>query len=353
MIHKKAIYWICIFFLFSCGAKKTEEETPEKKITEVEAKPAPVKTKILQLQDFNYELISNGTLAATKKAELRFQLSDVINKIYVKNGDRVSAGQKLAELDRFKPEMSMKQAQIAMERTKIDLQNMLLNLGYPLKDSLNVPPDIMKIAKLKSNYDQIVNNFVEAEHNLKATTLYAPFGGVIANLKVKEFNLPGSDAFCTLLDNRSLEVIFNVLESEITLVKLNDKVIVSPVVEPSYKLDGRITEINPIVDKNGMTQVKATVNNSEGKLYEGMNLKIRVQRLLGNRLVIPKSALVMRTNKKVVFTLKDNRAAWSYVQTAQENTDSYVVTEGLNPGDVVIYDGNINLADQSPVKVIE
>ncbi|MDR2424358.1 MAG: efflux RND transporter periplasmic adaptor subunit [Prevotellaceae bacterium] len=353
MIHKKIVCWIFILILFACGAKKTAEETPEKKITEVEAKPTPVKTKVLQLQDFNYELISNGTLAATKKAELRFQLSDVIRKIYVKNGDRVSAGQKLAELDRFKPEMAKKQAQEAMERTKLGLADVLISQGYLLKDSLNIPPDVMRLAKIKSSYEQTQNNFIEAEHNLNATTLYAPFGGVIANLKAKEFNLPGSEPFCTLLDNRTLEVIFNVLESEITLVKLNDKIIVSPVVDPAYKLEGRITEINPIVDKNGMTQVKATVNNTDSKLYEGMNLKIRVQRLLGNRLVIPKTALVMRTNKKVVFKLKDNKAAWVYVQTAQENTDSYVVTEGLNAGDVVIYDGNINLADQSPVKVIE
>ncbi|MDR2027593.1 MAG: efflux RND transporter periplasmic adaptor subunit, partial [Prevotellaceae bacterium] len=96
-------------------------------------------------------------------------------------------------------------------------------------------------------------------------------------------------------------------------------------------------------------QVKAVISNRDNKIYEGMNVRVRVQLLLGRQLVVPKSAVVLRTNKKVVFRLDRNKAAWVYVQTAQENSDSYVITEGLSAGDSIIYEGNINLADQSPV----
>ena len=80
-----------------------------------------------------------------------------------------------------------------------------------------------------------------------------------------------------------------------------------------------------------------------------MNVKVRVQRLLGKQLVVPKSALLLRSNRKIIFTLKNNRAMWNYVETAQENSESYVVTKGINVGDSVIYEGNINLAHESPV----
>ena len=86
-------------------------------------------------------------------------------------------------------------------------------------------------------------------------------------------------------------------------------------------------------------------------MYDGMNVKINLQRSLGLQLVIPKEALVLRTNRKVVFTLKNERAQWVYVQTGLENFSGYVVTEGLNVGDSAIYEGNINLADQTPVKL--
>ncbi|KAA6312336.1 Multidrug resistance protein MdtA [termite gut metagenome] len=107
------------------------------------------------------------------------------------------------------------------------------------------------------------------------------------------------------------------------------------------------------MDLNGMVRVKAIVNNKDDKFYEGMNVKVRVQRLLGKQLIIPKSALVLRTNRKVVFTLKENRANWVYVETAQENSDSYVIVDNgkLNVGDSIIYEGNINLAHESLVRV--
>jgi RND family efflux transporter MFP subunit len=223
--------------------------------------------------------------------------------------------------------------------------------GYALADSSKVPDGILKIAKIKSDYDQVQNNYTLAKYNYDSAILYAPFAGLIANLNVKEYNQPGAEPFCTLVDNREVEVVFNILKSELPLVKLNDKVIISPFSQGEFKVNGRISELNPIVDKNGMIKVKAVLINQSNKLFEGMNVLVKIQRLLDKRLIIPKSALVLRNNKKVVFTLKNNRANWVYVQTGQENSDSYVVTEGLSPKNSVIYEGNINLVHETPVIV--
>lgn len=349
------IYPAIAICLLSCSSKKAQEEqSGETKTTNVENKATEVKTKLLEYQDFNYELISNGTVAAMNKAELRFQTQEIIRKIYVKNGDRVTKGQKLAELDRFKLEIAKSQAVESLEQAKLNLQDILIGQvdGYSIGgDTTNIPAETMKIAKIKSNYEQSRNNLTIAEYNLEAATLYAPFDGVVANLTVKEYNLPGSEAFCMIVDNRNPEAVFNILESEMPLINLKYKVIVSPVFMPSYTVDGYISEINPLIDKNSMSRIKASISNRDNKFYEGMNVKIRVQLVLGRRLIVPKSAVVLRNNKKVVFRLKEDRAGWVYVQTAQENSESYVITEGLNEGDQVIYEGNINLADDAPVVV--
>jgi RND family efflux transporter MFP subunit len=346
------IYPAIVFCLLSCSPKKAKEEQPgEQTTTNVENKATEVKTKLLEYQDFNYELISNGKVAAMNKAELKFQSQEIIRKIYVKNGDRVKKGQKLAELDKFKLEIAKEQAIETLERAKLDLQDVLIGQDYSIEDTADISPEKLKIAKIRSNYEQSQNNYLIAEYNLNAATLYAPFDGVIANLTAKEFNVPGGEAFCTLIDNYNHEVVFNILESELPYIKLTYKTLVSPFSMLSYIVEGYISEINPMVDKNGMVQVKAVISNRDNKLYEGMNVKIRVQLLLGRQLVVPKSAVVLRTNRKVVFRLKNDRAAWVYVQTAQENSESYVITEGLNEGDYVIYDGNINLADDAPVVV--
>lgn len=337
--------------LISCSSNKEDEKGKEAEVTEIaDDKPAEVKARLLEYTDFNYELISNGTIVALNKAELRFQSQENIVKIYVRNGQRVTKGQKLAELDKFKLENSMAQSRESLERAELDLQDVLIGQGYSLGDTMRIPPEIMKIAKIRCNYEQSYINYILAKYNLDAATLVAPFNGVVANLTVKEYNLPGSDPFCTIIEDRSPEVVFNILENELPLIKLNDKVIVSPFSEASYVAEGRILEINPMIDKNGMVRVKAMINNREGKFYEGMNVKVRVQRLLGKQLVIPKSALLLRTNKKVVFTLKKNKAIWNYVETAQENSDSYVIVpDKVNAGDSVIYEGNLNLAHDAPV----
>ncbi|MDR1120633.1 MAG: efflux RND transporter periplasmic adaptor subunit [Dysgonamonadaceae bacterium] len=344
---------ITLLLLFcSCGGNKGKEtEEKDEKVSEMkDDAPVAVKVKHLEYTDFSYELISNGTIAAMQKADLKFQSQEIIQKIYVKNGQTVTKGQKIAELDKFKLETALKQSEEALERARLDLQDVLIGQGYAIVDTANIAPEIMKIAKIRSNYEQSQTNYAIAQYNLNAATLYAPFAGIVANLTAKEFNQPGGEAFCTIIDNHSPEVVFNILENELPLTKLNDKALVSPFSQPDYTVEGRITEINPMIDKNGMVRVKALLSNKDNKFYEGMNVKIRVQRLLGNRLVIPKSALVLRTNRKVVFTLKDSRAQWVYVETAQENSDSYVVTDGLQMGDSIIYEGNLNLAHESPVE---
>jgi len=287
------------------------------------------------------------------KAELKFQSQEIIRKIHVKNGERVSKGQKIAELDKFKLEMTMSQAVESLEQAKLNLQDVLIGLGYSISDTV-IPPEVMKLVKLKSNYEQSQNNYTMAKYNLDAATMYAPFDGVVANLIDKEFNLPGGEAFCTIIDNYHPEVIFHVLESELSHISLNDKILVSPYSSSSYTIEGRITEINPMVEKaTSMVRVKASLSgNKDNKLFEGMNVRVRIQLLLGKQLIVPKQSVVLRTNRQVVFKYEKNKAFWVYVQTGQENSESYVLIDNaLKAGDSIIYEGNINLSHEAPVIV--
>ena len=107
-----------------------------------------------------------------------------------------------------------------------------------------------------------------------------------------------------------------------------------------------------------MVKVKASVN-AKGRLFSGMNVKVSVRRTLDAQLIIPKTAVVQRSGRTVVFTLQNGKAIWNYVQTGMENADSCVVSdrsadgveEGLLEGDTVIVSGNVNLAHESPVVV--
>ena len=217
----------------------------------------------------------------------------------------------------------------------------------------------MKLAKVKSGYDQTKSQYALAKRENEHATLVAPFDGMIANLFAKPFNLANtSETFCTLIDTKGMEVEFTVLESELSLIQKGDKVVITPYAGGGA-FEGSVSEINPLVDSNGMVKVKASVNG-QGKLFSGMNVRVSVRRSLGEQLVIPKTAVVLRSGRQVVFTLESGQAKWNYVDTGLENATECIVsdrsqsgvTDGLLAGDTVIVTGNLNLAHEAPVNVI-
>jgi RND family efflux transporter MFP subunit len=350
-----SLFYISLLLGTTACSSKPKEAKEEQVQTKLAEEQAQVKVIKLTRTAFAREILANGTVTAVRKADLYFQTTEIVTNIFVKNGERVLKCQKIAQLDLFKLNNAFQQASDNLEKSKLELQNVLIGQGYALNDSARVPKDVMRIAKTRSNFENSRIQYEMSAYHLKNAVLYAPFSGVVANLFNKEQNQSTNNGqpFCTIVDNAAPEVIFQVLENELAMISTGDKVMVSPFSVAGYDAVGQIVEINPIVDKNGMVRVKATVQSPANKLYDGMNVNVRVQKILPNQLVIPKKALVLRTNRQVVFTLHDGKAMWNYVKTGLENTTGFIVTEGLNESDVVICDGNINLAHEAPVTVVK
>ena len=347
-------FLLCLALLLStaCSNEKKQAESEEGVATVLPSEKNEVTVMTLKRQMFDHELVSNGKVVAGGMAELRFETSGVVSHIYVKNGDRISKGQKLAELDKFRLKNRTTQAKDALEKAKLELQDVLIGQGYPAADAAKVPADIMQLARVKSGYDQSLSQYELAKYEEEHATLTAPFDGVVANLFSKPYNAANTaDAFCSIIGTQGMEADFTVLESELPLIKNGDKVVITPYSDATSKYEGRISQINPLVDDKGMVKVKAVVNG-QGKLFDGMNIRVNVHRSLGEQLVIPKSAVVLRSGRQVVFTLEKGKALWNYIQTGLENAESYTVADdGIKEGDVIIVTGNVNLAHEAPVTV--
>jgi len=340
--------------LTACSDIKKEADVEEGVETVLPSEENNVTIQVLQKQMFEHELVTNGKVTARQQADLRFQSDGIVAHIYVKNGDYVRKGQKIAELDKFRLTNQTAQAADALEQAKLELKDVLIGQGYSADNHSEVPAEIMKLARVKSGYDQRVAQYELAKHEEEHATLIAPIDGMVANLFAKEHNTPDSSTpFCTIIGTGQMEVDFTVLESELPLIKKGNKVIVTPYMDASIKCEGQITEINPLVDTRGMVSVKSSVHSP--RLFSGMNVRIHIRRTLDEQVVIPRSAVVLRSGKQVVFTLKNGRAYWNYVKTGWENSQSYSLEEmaDMQLGDTIIVSGNVNLAHEAPVAVVE
>lgn len=303
---------------------------------------------------FNHELVSNGKVTASQYADLSFRVtSEPVAHIYVKNGDAVKKGQRIAELDLFTLRNSLDKAEITLRQSELEMKDVLIGQGYAPDRMQDIPKDIVQLAEVKSGYGQSRAAYKLAKYELEQAVITAPFDGVVANLESRSFNLPnGSKPFCRVIGTGGVEVAFKVLESELPLVNKGDKIDVTPFAGTSGPYSGTVSEINPLVDENGMVSIRAKVK-SGAKLFDGMNVRVSVKRAVPNQFVVPKTAVVLRTGRQVIFTLKEGKAIWNDVTTGLENMTEYTITgDGLEENMKVIVTGNVNLAHESPVKVV-
>jgi len=343
-----------IGIICSCGNNSSSEERfiDFEDSAIVNKKEQKVSVMILEYSDFSKEIVSNGKLTAFQKADLKFRTSEVVAEVHVKNGDRVVKDQVIGKLDDFILSNTLKQNLSQVGKARIDMQDALLSQGYDIRDSARIPARTMNTARIRSGYEQAVTNLELANYNLRSAELKAPFSGIVTDLILKQGNMSSvSEKFCSIIDDSRFEAEFPVLESELASVKEGQSVRIIPFSYNDMTIRGEITRINPVVDRNGMVKVWAICDNKNHNLFEGMNVKIILEEKVPRQLVIPKYAVVLRSDKQVVFTYSVGRAKWIYVKTGLENLSSFTITEGLQPGDSVIYDGNLNLAHDAEVEI--
>lgn len=299
--------------------------------------------------DFNLELQTSGKAFAQQKAEVKFILNEKITSITIKNGQKVRKGQILARQNNDVYRNKVITAKEQLERAKIDVEDILIGFNHSLKDSTKIPKETLNMAKNRGNYNTSISNLNDANIELTSTILRAPISGVIANLETKKYNYPNTTKpFCTIINTAVFDVEFSVLEENFVFLKKGQPIEISNNFS-EVKFDGEITEINPTVDENGLIKVKGSFTNSDEGVLDGMNVNVIIKKIVPNKLFVPKESVVLRDNKKVVFTYKDGKAFWNYVETSHENTDYTVIEKGLKKGDEVIYAGNVNLAHNSSV----
>jgi len=353
MTLKLSFITIALFLIF--GACKQHNKTDNEEFGST-IKPLTDTTlvfvTVLHRTTFSSQTWSNGIIEAAQKAIIAFPAQGNIVNIPVRNGQHVSAGQILARVDNSHQQQDAQQAQLSYNKALLELEDQLLRLGTSISDTANISPATLHMAMLRSGYDEAKLQLTKAQYELDITTVKAPVSGIVTGLEAQMYS-PSSEYknLCTLLDNHLMKVTFTLLESDAGLVRPDMTVKILPVALPGKEFTGKVSEIEPVIDKNGSMKVRATLQNPSGQLLDGMNVRVVMESAVANQLVIPKLAVLARQGRQVVFTVEKGLAIWNYVTTGSENTTGYTITEGLTEGQTIITGNNLTIGHQAPVKI--
>lgn len=343
---------IPLFFIFctliNCTLNKSDEKNDKK--NNVSNSKNEIITSTSKNKPFTLQLQSNGIIKAQNQSQLFFKTIGEIEQINISNNSLVKTGQLLAILDNRQAKIAIQIAKNQLTKANYAINKMILEYGGVDNDTASVKPRFLENMKLQCGYYEAHTALQTAQLQYENTFLRAPYAGIVANLKTKAHNqASASEPFCTIINNNALVAEAYVLESELADVKIGQFAKIHPLAYINKLYSGKVFEINPQVTVQGLVAVKIRIINPDKYLLDGMNAKIVIEKVITNQLVIPKTAVVERSGRKVVFTYEKGFAKWHYVSVNYENENEVCISEGLKVGDMVITEGNLNLGHDAVV----
>ena len=310
MRHLPAIA-AALVLLASCNATKDKKEENNER-GQAELTENYVDTMTLRLTDFHREVVCNGRLRAGMKTRLVPHHTDAVTSIHVREGQWVEKGALLAVTDDAQYTREVERAEREVEKTRVDLADKLITMGYDVDAGLtprgDIPEDILRRAEVTSGHYSARYQLQTALQNLADCRLTAPATGRIADLTAQLHQR--AEMFCNIIDDTEFDVEFSLLEAELAVIRPGQRVHVSPFVDDSLAVDGRVTSVNPSVNDKGMVKVTARVKGRP-ELLDGMNVRVVVERSVPRMFVVPKDAVVERDGYNVVFLYDGGHARWT------------------------------------------
>jgi RND family efflux transporter MFP subunit len=264
-------------------------------------------------------------------------------------GDYVTAGQVLAKLDDTYKRLAYETAKLNFNKCKEDtLRYKALREGDAVSDT--------QLRDIQLAYENANIQLENAKKQLEDTQVTAPFSGYITsqNTEVGAYVSAGA-AVAGIADISELKVVFDVSESNAYELQQGQKVDVTSEVHPGANYSGTISNISPKASASHTYPVEILIaNNGKDKLKAGTYVNVKVNMSEKERvLMIPRDAIISSLKDPSVYLVKNNVAQLTKIGVGR-NFESFIeVVSGLNEGDQVVTNGQINLSASSKVSVIK
>jgi HlyD family secretion protein len=324
----------------------------------------PTKLAKVEKGDLAKSVVATGKIEPITKVEIKSKASGIVKKLYVDDGDRVKAGQVLAELDReeilasvrsqeaqlLSAEANLAGAQADLKRAEVDAMGVdipTLKRAYERATQMagegvvsqaaldeaqrayemavnkqkvalaQVTVFKAKVAQAKAEVQRNTANLQQLKEQLGYTTITAPIDGIVLSRDVEvgdavsSILVLGSSAtlVMTLGDTKEVYVKGKVDESDIGKVYLDQPARIKVESFKDKSFNGKVTKISPMgTEKDNVTtfEVRVSIINPGGELKAAMTANAEI--ILEEHkkvLMIPEGSIIYDKDKKASVEVPD------------------------------------------------
>jgi len=334
------------------------------------ATPVPVVAAAVTTGNINITLNALGTVTPLATVTVKSQISGQIMSIAFEEGEKVKAGDLLAEIDSRPYERQLAQAQGQLLRDQALLRNAQLDLeryrklvaeGWVPKQKFDTQESLVQQYEGTTKTNQAVVD--AAALNIAYCHITAPISGRIGLRQVDQGNYVqanDTNGIVVITQTQPITVIFTLPEDELpAVVKRLHSGAVMPVAaydrSRSTKLaTGRLMTVDNQIDTaTGTVKLKAQFDNDDETLFP--NQFVNVQLLVDvarDATTIPTAAVQRGAPGTFVYVVtSENTVSVRPVTLSQTEGERVAVTSGLAPGDRVVVDGADRLRDGTKINL--
>ncbi len=342
--------------------------------TNAVAQPTAVLASVITLapQPFQARLPITGTLVSRARIDVKAEVIGRITRFDKEEGALVSAGEPTAWVDDENYLLSLRQAEAAVKvaeagvrraqlleshsRAELERANNLLTSGGITDKDLKAAQLAQHDAEAQSalavaQLDQAHAALEVARKHVRDAVIKAPISGEIERkLAHMGSYVETSTPVFTIVDNGRLELEIAVASADLAAVQTGQRATFQVNSYPRMQFDGHVIDVGPAVDEQTRSaRVRIQVVNAAGKLKAGMFVQGELLTGVNDRAIVIPGSAVYRNDRSekssYVFVLEDGKAVRRNVQIGRERDAVLEITEGLKPGDRVIVEQNIEIAE--------
>jgi membrane fusion protein (multidrug efflux system) len=343
-----------------------------------QAQRPPPEVGVIEMQPQPFELSTQlpGRTAAFRVAEVRPQVSGIVQKRLFEEGSTVTAGQALYQIDPAPYQAAMRRAEAELKRaqTTAEVARLKAERFAPLARSGAVAKQDND--DVQATYQQALANvdaaraaLETARIDLRYTRIQAPIAGVIGESYLTEGALVTAGQPQRLAQVTQLDPIYvDIQRPTAEMLQLRrefeagrlertgpDSARIELLLEDGsvYPLPGRLEFSGVTVDPGtGSVNLRAVYPNPDGHLLPGMYVRGRLREgVEPAALLVPQRAVTRDAEGRasVLVVGADNKLEVRIIETRRAAGDAWLVGRGLAVGDRVVVRGPLRLSPGMPV----